>query len=73
MLTRTCREYLFNKVVLIYQEKTTSRSIYFLGNYDWGVDTSLKIITGELFFKGVYIYGDRGNSFQETILTFINK
>ena len=36
-----CREYLFRKVVLIYQEKATPRSNYFLENYDWGVGISL--------------------------------
>ena len=55
LFTRKFREYLFPKGVLIYHEKTTPRSIYFLGNYDWGVDISVQISTGELFFKGVYI------------------
>ena len=32
--------------------------IYLLGNYDWGVDISLQKRSGELFFKGVYIYGE---------------
>ena len=36
---------LFSKGVLVCQEKTTPRSIYFLGNYDWRV---------------AYIYGDTG-------------
>ena len=40
--------------------KTTPRSIYFLGNYDWGVDISLQISTEKLFFKEVYTYGDTG-------------
>ena len=41
LLTKMFREYLFPRVVLIYQEKATPMSIYFLGNYDLGVDISL--------------------------------
>ena len=39
--TRRFGEYLFPKGVLVYREKTTPWSIYFLENYDWGVDISL--------------------------------
>ena len=50
------RKYLFLKGVVICQKYLlTSMSIYFLGNYDWGVDISLWIITEELLPKGVYI------------------
>ena len=34
LCTRKFREYLFQKIVLIYQDKTTPRGNYFLGNYD---------------------------------------
>ena len=34
-------ENLFFKGLLICQEEMTSRSIYSLGNFDWGVDISL--------------------------------
>ena len=36
--TEKVSENLFSKGILICQEGTTSRSIYSLGNYDWGVD-----------------------------------
>ena len=38
----------FNITILLFvisQKKATPRSIYFLGNYDWGVDISLQINT----------------------------
>lgn len=54
-------EYLFPKGLLIYQKKTTPRSIYFLGNYDWSVGFSLEINTGGSFSKVVYIYSHIGN------------
>ena len=53
VFTRKFREYLFPKTVLICQKKTTTRSIYFLANYDWGVDISREISTMELFFMRV--------------------
>ena len=54
----------FLKEYLICQEKTAPRSIYFLGNFDWGVGMSLLISTGKLFFKEVYIYSDTGTIFK---------
>ena len=58
--TRKFRDYLIPKGVPVYQEKAIFRSISFLVNYDWRVDIPLEITSGELFFKGVYIYGDTG-------------
>ena len=37
LFKRKFRQYLFPKEVLIYHEKATPRSNYFLGDYDWGV------------------------------------
>ena len=64
LFTRKFREYLFPKGVLVYQEKTTPRSVCFQGNYDPGVDISQKVSTGELLFKRVYICGDTGISLE---------
>ena len=36
LFIRKFREYLFSKGALIWLKKTTRRSIYCLGNYDWG-------------------------------------
>ena len=45
LFSRKFRDYLFPKGVLINQEKPTPKSIYFLENYDWGVDIPLKMGT----------------------------
>ena len=41
LFIRKFKKYLFPKRALIYQVKRTPGSIYFLGNYDWGIDISL--------------------------------
>ena len=71
LFTRKFREYreYFPKEYLFARKKTTPRSKYFLGNYDWAVGISLYISTGELFFKGVLIYGDTWQS-EKIMLNF---
>ena len=75
LFTRKFREFLFLKGVLIYQEKTNPRSNHFLGNYDWEVDISLNISTGELFLREyLFIYGDTSEPLHNSkSLSQINK
>ena len=60
LFTRKCRECLFPKEILIYYEKTIPRSLYFLGNYDWGVANKYLVV----IFYGEYIFTVKTESFQ---------
>ena len=46
LFTRKFRDYLFPKGVLNSREKPTPRGIYFLEDYEWGVDIPLEMGTG---------------------------
>ena len=50
------KEYLFTR-------KNNSQEYLFPGNYDWGVDISRLISTGDFIFMRVYISGDTRSSY----------